>query len=38
MSRKISIIVDESGADGFFRRVREHARALDRKEGIPERW
>ena len=36
MSRKISIIVDESGADGFFRRAREHVRALDRKEVIPE--
>ncbi len=36
MSRKISIVVDTTGAKGFFERVREHARALDRGETVRE--
>ena len=36
MSRKISIIVDREGAEGFFRRARAHARALDAGERLPD--
>jgi len=35
MATKVSIIVDESGAGGFFKRARVHARALDRGEKVP---
>lgn len=34
MARKVSITIDKSGADGFFRRARDHARALDKGESI----
>jgi predicted transcriptional regulator len=33
----VSLIVDESGAEGFFKRARAHAQALDRGEKIPAR-
>lgn len=36
MTRKVKISVDPSGAEGFFRRAREHARALDRGEVLKE--
>jgi predicted transcriptional regulator len=36
MNRKVSIVVDPNGAKGFFERVREHARALDRSEIVRE--
>jgi predicted transcriptional regulator len=35
MSRKISILTDRDGAEGFFRRARAHARALDAGERLP---
>jgi predicted transcriptional regulator len=35
MARKASIVVDESGVGGFFKRARAHAKALDRGEKIP---
>ena len=34
MAGKVSVIVDESGAGGFFKRARSHAKALDRGETI----
>ncbi len=36
MARKIKIIVDKTGIDGFFRRARAHACALDNGEPIPD--
>jgi predicted transcriptional regulator len=35
MARKVSILADSSGAEGFFKRARVHAKALDRGEKIP---
>jgi predicted transcriptional regulator len=35
MKRKISVIVDKDGAEGFFRRARAHARALDAGDELP---
>lgn len=36
MSRKISIIADREGAEGFFRRAHAHARVLDAGERLPD--
>jgi predicted transcriptional regulator len=36
MTRKVSVIVDRDGAEGFFRRAQEHARALDTGEELPD--
>lgn len=36
MTRKISVIADSNGIEGFFRRVHTHARALDAGEDIPD--
>lgn len=35
MTKKISVILEAEGAGGFFRRAREHARALDAGERLP---
>jgi predicted transcriptional regulator len=35
MSTKVSIVVDESGVGGFFKRARDHAKALDQGERMP---
>jgi predicted transcriptional regulator len=35
MSRKISIVADREGAEGFFRKAHGHARALDAGERLP---
>lgn len=36
MSRKISILADREGKEGFFRRAHAHARALDAGERLPD--
>lgn len=36
MTRKVSVVVDKAGAEGFFRRAREHARVLDAGEDLPD--
>jgi len=35
MAHKTKIIIDKTGVDGFFRRARVHAQALDRGEVLP---